>query len=76
MILSLIGLLLNISGTVVIFFFGVSPALNQQGAGFLVVGENEDYRLKYRKYRWLARAGIILIFIGFILQFIDLLAML
>lgn len=73
MILAIIGLVLNIAGTVVMFFFGVSPALNEKGSGFLVIGEDENHRLKYKKYKLFSQIGLGFLLLGFVFQLLDLL---
>jgi len=71
-LLSSIGLGLDIIGVIIIFFFGISPKLDIKGETYRITGEIDENEIKitkkYKRFSWL---GLILIFLGFLLQFIS-----
>ncbi|MFZ1301156.1 MAG: hypothetical protein WAQ27_01075 [Candidatus Microsaccharimonas sp.] len=66
-----LGLLLDIIGAVLLFFYGLAPLLNKDGAEMLVVGTSEHIAAKARQYELKARVGLMLIFLGFTGQLLS-----
>lgn len=70
-ILSSIGLFLDASGAVMIFFFGIPDNIRKDGHGYLLLLKvHEDIKKKAKKYSFLSKIALTLIIIGFILQLI------
>lgn len=68
-IISIIGLTLDSIGAVFIFFFGIPPNLDRKGTILLALeGEDREEKNKARKYDFLSHTGLMLFFLGFILQ--------
>ena len=68
-LLNSIGLVLGMIGVVLLFFYGISPMIDSDGTVFLAAEqEDENEKKKAKKYNCFSRLGLILIFIGFILQ--------
>ncbi len=67
-----IGLLLDIIGGILLYFFGISPRIDRDGAIYIVTeGKDESEILKAKKYDRLSKIALILIIIGFGLQLIS-----
>jgi ABC-type phosphate transport system permease subunit len=59
-------------GVVLVFYYGISPMINSNGASFMTTeNEDENEKKKAKKYNCLSRLGLILIFIGFIFQLLS-----
>ena len=71
-LLNLIGLALGIAGTILIFFYGISPVIDEEGHSFLVTSQTDiNEKKRAERFKLLSRLGLILIFFGFLLQFIG-----
>jgi uncharacterized membrane protein len=71
MTLNQIGLLLNILGTVTIFFFGLPQKL-QDTEDYIERGSLTKQQVRInRKTKLFAFLGLTFLFIGFVLQFFD-----
>lgn len=69
---SSIGLALDMLGIIIIFFFGISPRLDIKGNTYRVSGEVDENEIRKAKiYKLLSWIGLILIFMGFLFQFIG-----
>ncbi len=67
--LSIVGLFLNIIGTLIIIKYGVPNDLKKNGEGFLLLEqEDKKEKNKYQEYKKLQNIGLIYLLIGFILQ--------
>jgi hypothetical protein len=76
MTLNQIGLILNIIGTIMICIYGLPNNYDDEsGSQYLTYGTNKEYangaKKKNRRRKKLAWASILVLFIGFIFQFID-----
>jgi ketopantoate hydroxymethyltransferase len=70
--LSSIGIALDMIGVIVIFFFGITPRLNIEGQTYRVAGEKNENEIRLAKiYKRISLSGLIIVFIGFLLQFIS-----
>jgi ketopantoate hydroxymethyltransferase len=70
--LSSIGIALDMIGVIVIFFFGITPRLNIEGQTYRVTGEKNENEIRLAKiYKRISLSGLIIVFIGFLLQFIS-----
>lgn len=68
-LLNSIGLVLGMIGVGLVFFYGISPMIDSDGAVFMIAEhEDENEKKRAKKYNCLSRLGLILIFIGFVLQ--------
>jgi len=66
------GLVFDIIGVVLIFFFGIAPLIDNKGAIIRVTGEiDEKEKQKVQCYKSISRIGLILIIIGFLCQLIG-----
>ena len=64
-----VGLGLDVAGAILIFVFGLPPAVNRGGTGALLLeGHNPAEAKKARWYDRLSGGGILLLIIGFLLQ--------
>jgi len=71
-IINSIGLILDIIGVVLIFFFGIPRKIDSSGYIFLAVEEEDEKEKKSGKlYNILSHLGLILVFIGFALQLLS-----
>lgn len=67
-----LGLTLDLIGVVLVFFFGIPPQINPDGAVYLACeGENKKEKEKAKKYDYFSRIGLLSIFSGFLLQIIS-----
>jgi hypothetical protein len=59
-------------GTVLIFFFGMPPRIDQEGHSFLLLeGDNESEKKKAKKYKLISYFGLIFIAISFLMQLVN-----
>lgn len=67
--LNIIGLFLDISGVIILFFYGLPAEVDKNGYNYYI-GEEEDgmEKKKYKRYKKISRIGLALIFLGFIFQ--------
>jgi hypothetical protein len=77
-----VGLMLNMAGVTIAFFFGYPQPAHEEGIGLgledatplpdgrTVAQHNEEIRHRKAKYLFWSRAGLCLMFIGFLLQFV------
>lgn len=67
-----IGLLLDIAGALLIFFYGIPEPISRHGATYLVTGmTDEAEKRKARRYDLLSRIGLALIVGGFAAQLLS-----
>lgn len=66
-----LGLFLDVVGAVLIFFFGVPTGLNKDGSVGWEVEDSKEQRIKAAKYDCVARVGLVLLILGFILQLLG-----
>ena len=74
-----IGLVLDIVGVILLFFYGLPNNIPAPSSGTVIVwpggeaneSEKEEYRKELKKYKRLSRLGIILLLVGFGLQLIG-----
>jgi len=67
-----VGLALNFTGALIIFFFGLPPRVRESGARYLLLeGEDKEEIRKGIRYRRISRLGLILLAIGFLLQLLG-----
>jgi len=63
---------LGFAGTLLIFFFGLSPRINTKGSMSLLLEQTDTKMAKKAKlYRILSYAGMLLIATSFLLQFVK-----
>jgi hypothetical protein len=69
---SVAGLVLDIIGALMLWRYGLPEEVSRSGAIHLI-GEQEDAAEKAlaRRYDWLARLGLTLLILGFVLQLIG-----
>lgn len=61
----------GLSGTILIFFFGLSPKVNKDGHIYLILEqEDEEEKKKWKKYTLLSNFGLVLLIFSFLLQLI------
>lgn len=66
--LSICGLALDIVGVIIIFFFGLAPAISKSGGVYLTFGvDNEEVR-KAKRYDRISKVALVIVIIGFALQ--------
>ena len=66
------GLVIDIIGVVLIFFFGISPMIDSEGSVFITLEQRDELEIrKAKKYKCISRFGLILIALGFIAQIIS-----
>lgn len=80
--INLSGLIFNIAGVVLVFFFGLPQPSHSEGValglelgnilddGRTVAEHDEEIRRRKRTYSFLAHAALVLMIIGFSLQFV------
>lgn len=66
--LSSLGLLLDIAGVVLLFFFGLPADVHQGGGTAVLWGGGPENAKRYRRARALSRLGLALLVAGFGLQ--------
>ena len=66
-----VGLVIDLIGAVLLFFFGLAPLLSRDGSMSLSVGNSDYLKRKARRYEMLSRLGVSLVFIGFLLQLLG-----
>lgn len=66
-----IGLICDIIGVVMLFKYGLPAEVNQHGHSFLI-GEQDDEeeKIKWKKYNFLSKIALGFLLLGFVLQFI------
>ena len=69
--LNIIGLSLDIIGVLLIYFFGLPSNFNKVDVRATEGDISNTDKLKNIKIKWYSRIGIILVGIGFLLQFIS-----
>lgn len=68
MLLSTIGLSLDILGVILLFFVGMPPNVRRGGGRYLLVGQDEGEARKAKRYDWYSRLALIMVVVGFGLQ--------
>jgi len=64
-----IGLVLDIAGVILLFFFGLPPELNRGGKNYLLLEQpNEDEARKAKGYEIVSWFALVLLIAGFGLQ--------
>lgn len=66
-----VGLVIDLFGAVLLFFFGLAPLLSRNGSMSLSVGNSDYLRRKAQRYEVLSRLGVLLVFVGFLLQLLG-----
>ena len=66
--LSICGLALDIAGVIVIFFFGLAPAISKRGGVYLTFGVDDEEIRKAKRYDRISKAALVIVVIGFALQ--------
>lgn len=59
------GLLMDIIGVTLIFFFGIAPQVRPGGSTYLTVGSDPKEATKASRYKRLGQLGLLLIILGF-----------
>jgi len=60
-------------GTILIFFFGLPPKIDQEGHSHLLLeGTDEGEKRRARIYKYISYGGILLLSISFLLQLLKL----
>jgi hypothetical protein len=71
-LLNSIGLVLDIAGVVMIWFYGLPEPLSLEGRTYLVTGLiDEKEKAKAQRFHRLSKIGLALILGGFLLQFVS-----
>jgi len=66
------GLALGFGGAIIIFFFGLPPAVRESGMSYLALEQVDKGEIrKGKKYRMISRIGLILLIVGFLLQLLE-----
>ncbi len=69
---SLLGPLLGLIGTIIIFFFGLPPQVSKDGTiGLILEQQDKVEAKKYKLYKKLGGLGILLIGLSFFIQIIN-----
>lgn len=64
--------LFGLLGTILIFFFGLPPRVDQEGQCYLVTGEiDEEEKKKSEKYKWTSYLGLFFVSFSFLIQMIN-----
>ena len=66
-----LGLFADMVGAILLYLFGISPQLSRDGSVMLSAGTSRTEKIKAQRYELFARLGMILVFFGFILQWIG-----
>ncbi len=67
-----LGLIFDIAGVLIVSKFGLPEAINKSGQQPLMAMKiDEEEKIKAKKYGTCSKFGILLIFIGFTLQFLS-----
>lgn len=66
-----IGLLIDIIGVIIIYFFGISSELNKSGTGGLILEDSDKTKKKAIIYDCISKGGLLLIGVGFIFQIVG-----
>lgn len=70
--ISSLGLLLNISGTLLLLFFGLPPRVDPEGHILLRITQVDEKEIaKAKLYKRWSRLGLLLLIAGFVLQIIS-----
>ena len=64
------GLLLDIGGVLLIWFFGLTTLLTIEGE-VVTIGLLDRHQAKIKLHHWLSRVGMSLILVGFVLQLVS-----
>lgn len=68
-ILNIIGLLLDITGVIILFKYGLPADVNPYGHTYLIAEQEDDQeKIKAKKYKKLSRMALTLIIIGCLFQ--------
>lgn len=68
-ILNNIGLTLNIIGVIMLFKYGLPSEINKDGhIGLILEQEDENEKIKWKKYNFFSRVALTIIIIGFLFQ--------
>ncbi len=64
-----LGLIFDIAGAALLFYFGLPAEVSRDGAFRLIPNQpNPDEVAKARRYDWWARVGLVALVLGFALQ--------
>jgi hypothetical protein len=64
-----IGLILDISGGLMLFFYGLPPSIDLHGYQHRIVSQvDEDEKKRAKTHIFISRIGVILLIFGFLLQ--------
>jgi hypothetical protein len=66
--MQLISLFFGLLGTILIFFYGVSPAIDSEGLDFLIMGEDQRKKIKFRNHKIISQLGLILLVLSYLFQ--------
>lgn len=67
----LISMLFGLGGTVLIFFFGVTPAIGYEGQSSLVIEENVDDKRQYLRNKKLSQLGLLFLILSYMVQLLQ-----
>ncbi len=66
--LSIIGLMLDIVGVMLLFFFGLGPRFRRGGTSLLAEPQTDEQKALEFRYDRLGRSGLLILVAGFLLQ--------
>ena len=66
-----IGLVMDIVGVILLYFFGLSKDITKEGSQYLTWGGNKEEQQQWKRYRFLSIIGLIFLVIGFSLQIVS-----
>ena len=69
--LNSIGLAMDIVGVILLYFFGLSKNITEDGSNYLTWGTDENEQQQWKRYRFLSRIGLGLLVTGFSLQIVG-----
>jgi|AntRauTorckE6833_2_1112554.scaffolds.fasta_scaffold09080_1 hypothetical protein len=67
-ILASVGLLLDVVGVAILFFYGLPPKIARDGNHFLTIGTNSNEKNREKRYVSYSNLGLTLLIFGFVLQ--------
>jgi len=70
-IINSLGLIFDITGAVLIFFYGITPLLTKEGGDVIITSSKEENKKEYKKHSFWSKFGLLLLAFGFILQLIS-----
>lgn len=69
--LNSIGLILDIIGASLLWYFGLPPNVAPKGKRYLIIGNDKNEKEKAEKYIFLAKIGFGFLIFGFLFQLAD-----